>query len=267
MGNSGTPYLMYHEVEVPGRAVNQSLPGYLHYVVTSEQLTKQFQSLVAAGFEGVSVSRALDSNHSNPKAVVITFDDGCETDLLIAGPLLNRLGFKATFYVVSGFLNKPGYLSNSQLRELAGLGHEIGSHSISHRYLRQLDNSELRSEIQDSKTQLEQILGQPVEHFSCPGGRWDARVSPLAVTAGYRSVSTSEIGLNNKGTDPYRLKRLAVFRETSAESLVELMSGRHLLSRQIRTRILDGAKDVLGDERYDRVRSSVLHNLRRRSAV
>ena len=267
MGNSGTPYLMYHEVEVPGRAVNQSVPGYLHYVVTSEQLTKQLNALESAGFHGVSVSQGLDENNSDSKTVVITFDDGCETDLLVAGPLLKQLGFSATFYVVSGFLNKPGYLSNSQLRELAGLGHEIGSHSITHRYLRQLDNSELKSEIQDSKTQLEEILGQPVEHFSCPGGRWDARVSPLAIAAGYKSVSTSEIGLNTRDTDPYRLKRLAVFRETSAESLVELMSGKHLLSRQIRTRILDGAKDVLGDERYDRVRSSVLHNLRRRSAV
>jgi hypothetical protein len=27
----------------------------------------------------------------------------------------------------------------------------------------------------DAKLQIEQIIGHPIEHFSCPGGRYDQR--------------------------------------------------------------------------------------------
>ena len=44
------------------------------------------------------------------RSVCITFDDGCETDLIAAAPVLRESGFSATFYLTAGFLGTPGYL-------------------------------------------------------------------------------------------------------------------------------------------------------------
>ena len=166
--------------------------------------------------------------------------------------------FGATFYVVAGFIDQPGYLSISQLRALHEAGFEIGSHSMTHSYLKSLNNAQLRSELFDSKDRLEQLIGTRVDHFSCPGGRWEARVSKLAQEAGYLSVATSEIGLNLPKTNPYRLARIAVFRSTSSDSLAAMCRGEGLAMRRLKSLVLDKAKDVLGDSTYDRIRAGML---------
>ena len=76
------------------------------------------KSLTARGWSGWSVGQALQGVAGS--GVVITFDDGCETDLLMAGPLLHEHGMGATFYVTTGFVGKKGYLTVQQLRELHG---------------------------------------------------------------------------------------------------------------------------------------------------
>jgi len=248
---------MYHEIEAPNRRVNQSHEGYLRYVVTENSFRDQMKLIADAGALGCNVSDALRTKEHG-KLVAITFDDGCETDVLIAAPILKDHSFGATFYVVAGFLGQPGYLTISQLRDLNEAGFETGSHSMTHSYLKSLNDAELRSEIFDSKDRLEQLIGSRVDHFSCPGGRWESRVSELARQAGYLSVATSEIGLNSGKTDPYRLTRLAVFRSTSNHSFAAMCRGEGLALRRLKSLVLDKAKDVLGDSTYDRIRAGML---------
>jgi peptidoglycan/xylan/chitin deacetylase (PgdA/CDA1 family) len=207
----------------------------------------------------VSVTEALARGNSDD-VVCITFDDGSETDLLVAAPLLKKAAFGATFYVVAGSVGEPGFLSAPQLRELIELGFEIGSHSMTHSFLPSLDGKSLRTEIFDSKDCLEQLTGTRIDHFSCPGGRWEARVSELAKAAGYASVVTSEIGLNPETADRYHLKRLAIFRDTPAEDFLRMCYGEKLLSRRVRNSLLTMAKEIFGDARYDRMRAGLLRN-------
>ena len=256
MVQRGIPYLMYHEIELAGRPVVQDAPGYVRYVVSEKEFSDQLRWLAGAGFAGVNVTTALGA--TTQKAVAITFDDGCETDLLTAAPLLKDYSFNATFYLVAGFLDRRGYLTSSQARSLKDLGFEIGSHSMTHSYLRQLNDTQLRAEMFESKDRLEQLTGSKVDHFSCPGGRWDSRFTALAREAGYVSVATSEIGTNSVKTDPYHLLRLAILRGTSPESFASMCRGEGLALRRIKSAILDGAKDFLGDSTYDRLRTRVL---------
>jgi len=100
------------------------------------------------GWQGLSLGQALQ--FAEGPNVTITFDDGCETDLLAAAPILRQAGFNATFFITVGRLGKPGYLSKAQVKELSE-GFEIGSHSMTHAYLTDLDESGLRHEICDSK--------------------------------------------------------------------------------------------------------------------
>ena len=247
---------MYHELQVPGRQLCQNEEGYIRYVVREEDLRRQVAWLRAEGFCGLSVSEALRRTNQAP-SIAMTFDDGCETDLIVAAPLLKEAGFGATFYVVTTFLGRPGYLSPAQLRELCELGFEAGCHSMTHSYLTDLDPEKLRTEIAGAKGRLEQLLGRPVQHFSCPGGRWDRRVAMMAREAGYCSVATSRVGRNSSATDPFRLARLSVLRCTKMDQFARWCRAEGLFVLRAREAFLSAAKVVLGNSTYERLRSAL----------
>src|SRR5258708_35284531 len=171
MAEAGTVFLMYHELADPGRALCNADAGYTRYVVPAAEFGKQMERLARQGWMGKTVSQAMQS--FDGKSVCITFDDGSESDLLYAAPELKHADFNATFYITAGFVGKPGYLSESQLGDLNALGFEIGCNSMTHRYLTYSSHPQLQEETKGAKNRLEQIISTGVDHFSCPGGRWN----------------------------------------------------------------------------------------------
>ncbi|MCI0485924.1 MAG: polysaccharide deacetylase family protein [Blastocatellia bacterium] len=258
MIQSGTVYLMYHELEMPGRRLCRDEEGYARYVITQSDFRAHLAYLKANGFRGMSVTEALDRNDHNRPAVAITFDDGCETDLLVAAPMLEEAGFNATFYIVAGFTGERGYLSERQLRELSDSGFEIGCHSMTHSYLTDLDADRLRFEIAEAKDRLEQITGKRVEHFSCPGGRWNHRVARTAEEAGYRSVVTSRAGVNSQTSDRFCLTRVAIKRGIEISEFDRLCRAEGMIALRAKASILSAAKFMLGNSVYEKVRSALL---------
>jgi peptidoglycan/xylan/chitin deacetylase (PgdA/CDA1 family) len=260
MAQRGVVFLMYHELEVPGRPLCQADAGYSRYVVSDSDFRSQMRWLQQNGWRGMSVSEALAgrSHEEELPGVAVTFDDGCESDLATAAPILLEAGCKATFYITVAFLGRRGYMNSTQLRELSSLGFEIGCHSMTHAYLPDLDECGLRGEIVDAKVQLEDILGKAVEHFSCPGGRWDARVSQVARTAGYRSVANSHVQVNARTTDTFALGRVAILRQTRLPAFREICRGEGLWKIQVRDGMRDAAKQILGNSLYDRSRALLL---------
>lgn len=256
MGARGTVCLMYHEIELPGRLLCDSDPGYARYAVSIENFRRQISFLQSSSTPGISISQML----SGTPGVTLTFDDGCETDLVTATPLLKQLGFHATFYITVGFLEKRGFMSKQQARELAQSGMEIGCHSMTHPYLTDLDEARLKHEVADAKKELEDIIGAAVPHYSCPGGRWDQRVVRVAREAGYKSLATSRIGVNEAGADPFALARAAVTREIGDAEFQVLCSGKGLWKRQARKRVLGFAQRLIGNSAYDRFRAILLKN-------
>jgi peptidoglycan/xylan/chitin deacetylase (PgdA/CDA1 family) len=261
MPQRGIVFLMYHELEIPGRPLCRREAGYRRYVLTEQNFRSQIRWLEQAEWRGMNVTEsfALGSRGvAEQNAVVITFDDGCETDLIVAAPILKEAGFTATFYVTVGFLGQRGYMNAMQLRELSALGFEIGCHSMTHAYLTDLDDNGLRREIVDAKTQLEEILGKPVEHFACPGGRYDARSIQVARDAGYCSLSTSRIQMNVASTDRYELGRIAILRDTVNSDFQQLCNGEEFWKRRFREHAQNVAKQLLGNSLYDRGRGLLL---------
>jgi peptidoglycan/xylan/chitin deacetylase (PgdA/CDA1 family) len=249
-------YLMYHELEVEGRPLCQSEEGYVRYVVRETSFREQMNWLQTAGMSGVSVTQGFDK--PNPGKIVITFDDGCATDLTIAAPLLSKISFGATFYITVDFLSRPGFLLPSQVRELSEAGFEIGCHSMTHAYLSDLNQAGLHREITEAKLRLEEIVGRPVLHFSCPGGRWTRKVGEVARQAGYRSVATSRIAANPPDADPFQLARVVVMRSTTMSDFRQLCLGRGLWQRQFLNSLLTTSHQLLGNTVYDRLRSLIL---------
>jgi len=256
MGNYGTAFLMYHELSLPGRRTCHREPGYTRYVVSALDFHSQMKRLADDGWRGLNVSQAIQS--FGAKNVCITFDDGCETDLISAAPVLKELGFGATSYITVEFLGQPGYMSQAQVRELHSLGFEIGCHSMTHPYLTDVDDARLRNETTGAKDRLEQIAGLRVDHYSCPGGRWDARVRTAVQHANFQTMATSTTGLNFAGTDRYALSRVAILDGASSEQVLRICKGQGLVLTQLKEKTRQAARRVLGNKQYDAVREFIL---------
>ncbi len=253
-----TVFLMYHELEMAHRPVSVTDPGYMRYVVTADSFREQMNWLRQEGWRGKSVSQALE--FSGQPGVALTFDDGCETDLLAAAPILQTHEFNATFYITVAFLGRRGHLTAVQLRELASLGFEIGCHSMTHAYLDDLNQEGLEREIVQAKHELEDIIGKPVAHFSCPGGRFDSRVTQQVEAAGYRTMATSQVGAHASASNPFSLGRCAVLRDLQPMGFQRLCSGEDLWKIRLRGSVQDAGKRLLGNALYGRVRSAILKN-------
>lgn len=247
---------MYHELETPGRPLCQSDPGYRRYVVSAAAFQAQLAHLKSSGIGAVSLGDALKGMQG--RQVVLTFDDGCETDLRIAAPLLASLGFTATFYVTAGFLGRLGFMTAPQVRGLSAAKFEIGCHSMTHPYLTELDSAGLHREIVDAKEKLEQIVGRAVEHFSCPGGRFDDRVVSRVKEAGYSTLAYSQPRLFRGERDRYSIGRIPVLCDTSPEEFRSVCEGRGLWRRAWGQQLRSAAQRLLGNRLYDGLRSSLL---------
>lgn len=258
--SEGLLYLMYHELQPPEFDISKRDPGYRHYIVRAADFRDQLAWLKSSGFEALTVSEALRRDNVDDHAVVITFDDGAASDLTVAVPLLKEYGFSATFYLTSGFLGKNNFLNGDQAQELARQGFEIGCHSHSHRNLDHLDEPGLEEEIIRPKEELEAIIGMPVEHYSCPSGRWSPLAAEVAKRAGFKSMATSRVGRNSSATDRYHLARIPIFRGDTRDRFKSLCAGSGLLLRQSRAHVIHGLKMILGDSMYEKWRSSLLRS-------
>jgi len=249
-------FLMYHELELAGRSICQSEPGYARYVLPLATFREQMEWMKQSGFRGLNVGEALNSPAE--ASVCITFDDGCETDLIAAAPVLHESGFNATFYVTAGKVGTAGFLSESQLRELDAQDFEIGCHSMTHAYLSDIGEADLKREIADAKDRIEQTLGHGIEHFSCPGGRYDERALDMARRAGFKTVANSEFHANGERTNRYKLGRVAMLRDLDLNAFSAICNGHGLWKKRMAHSARRGVQLLVGNKNYDRIRASLL---------
>ncbi len=103
-----------------------------------------------------------------------------------------------------------------EAREMSDRGIEIGSHGCSHRILTHLPDEEVKQELVNSKTKLEQILGKPVKCFSYPNGDYDKFVKTSVAETGYScAVTTKGNPEAADKPDRFALRRLAIHQAVS----------------------------------------------------
>jgi peptidoglycan/xylan/chitin deacetylase (PgdA/CDA1 family) len=122
----------------------------------------------------------------------LTFDDGGASAMRIAGRLESR-GWRGHFFITTGRIGTPGFLSAEEVRELGRRGHVVGSHSHSHpTYMGALGRDQLAEEWRLSRELLQEILGYPPDVAAVPGGFLSAELIAEAARAGYRMLLTSQ---------------------------------------------------------------------------
>jgi polysaccharide deacetylase family protein (PEP-CTERM system associated) len=93
---------------------------------------------------------------------------------------------RCTFFTLGWIAKRLPHI----VREIATRGHEVASHGQSHRMCNGLADSDLRSELGDSKHLLEDITGTEVAGFRAPNFSIDDRVLSLLQESGYRYDSS-----------------------------------------------------------------------------
>ena len=200
-GKPDVPILNYHSV---GNAADA-------FTVDEPAFRQQLDWLIAAGFRTVSLHDVLERQNLK-HAVVITFDDGTEDALTRVLPALRRRGLHGTFFIVTGFVGRPGYLTWDGVRALAAAGMEIGSHGVDHARLSDLPDDRVRDQLAVAKRDLEAQLHRPIELFAYPYNAVRPRLEKAAAEVGYRAAVA---GVVHGGADRYSLYRFSVTRETT----------------------------------------------------
>lgn len=192
----------------------------------------QLVHLEQAGYTVIGLDQALAGLRGEAlpaKPVVITFDDGFSAQMS-AFEALKRHNMKATFYIIYGGeasrwclgagrrygdpLQPPGgcgdgYLNWDQVKMLDSSGLiTIAGHTINHRNLASLSETDQRFEIIAGKEMLEGELGHSVRHFAYPYGQFNATTIKIVQEAGYLTAVTTLPGVDQPAGSAFALRRV-----------------------------------------------------------
>jgi peptidoglycan/xylan/chitin deacetylase (PgdA/CDA1 family) len=91
------------------------------------------------------------NNITNTKVVILSFDDNRKGDFTYAKPILDKYGFKATFFIICGKTTDKGAMNWQEIASMQSDGMDIESHTMTHKHLNHLSASALNFEIAGSK--------------------------------------------------------------------------------------------------------------------
>jgi peptidoglycan/xylan/chitin deacetylase (PgdA/CDA1 family) len=205
------PILLYHYVRTNPKPGDRA--GY-RLSVTPAAFAAQVALLRTGGAHTVSLAqllRALEGREAlPPHPVILTFDDGYKDFATTAAPVLAAEGMTATAFVVGDFVNSPGYMSATQIRQVRGLGMTIGAHTMDHVDLTRLPPALARAQIEGSRRVLEELTGATIDDFAYPFGRHNDSVDRMAAEAGFRDAVTTAGGELQYLSERFDLRRTSV---------------------------------------------------------
>lgn len=214
------PILMYHYI----RDLSDPLDKIGTDLSVSPAIFDQQMNLLHdRGYQSISFDQYLSLNMP-AKPVIITFDDGYDDAYTQAFPVLIKYNYIGIFYIISGKLNTPGYLTGNQIKDMVAARMIIGDHTISHLDLTTLTLSRLTKEVTDSKSQLENLTGQIVTDFCYPSGKYNNAVIGAVKAAGYTTATTTKspslVGFQNY----FELQRLRIHPTDTPSSVLARVS-------------------------------------------
>jgi peptidoglycan/xylan/chitin deacetylase (PgdA/CDA1 family) len=157
------------------------------------------------------------------KPIVLTFDNGYQSQYTNALPVLRRLGWVGNEMIQLDFINltSQGGLSDAQVRGMISAGWELDTQGMTHYDLITASPSRLHYEVFTARQQLRQRYGVLVDWFAYPSGHYNAPVITALRAAGFDGSMTVLPGWASPSEDPFRLPRLRVLGGTSPSALLQ----------------------------------------------
>ncbi|MBI4589384.1 MAG: polysaccharide deacetylase family protein [Candidatus Rokubacteria bacterium] len=208
--------LMYHSIDESGSVISVSPATFRHHMA----------SLARDGFRVLALSTVaehLRRGEAFPeRSIAVTFDDGFVNTYTTGFPVLQKYGFSATVFLVTGHVGRVNdwpsqprqiprlpLLSWPQIEEMGRHGICFGAHSVSHPLLPAIPRREAEREIGESREAIEAYLQRPVEFFAYPYGRHDGGIRDVVASL-FQGACSTRPGQVHARSDPWALGRLDV---------------------------------------------------------
>jgi peptidoglycan/xylan/chitin deacetylase (PgdA/CDA1 family) len=216
------PVLQYHKIDKPAPDARVR-GGY----TPPQRFARQMSYLKKQGFVFYSASELIEyykEHGSFPhKGITITLDDGWRDNYTNAFPILRELNIKATIFLVSSCINQVSskaqaegesgrpHLSREEILEMSRHDIEFGSHSLNHQLLHKIPLSEVKREVENAKTEIEELLQKPCKVFAYPAGFFSQEAQEVIESAGHIAAFSTVYGSTTR-LDLFALNRVEILR-------------------------------------------------------
>lgn len=163
--DSGISIYMFHQVN--DKKAEWKDPG----VCITESAFKGFiEALEKKSYNFISVDElSAETTYESGKKIALTFDDIFQDAYRNAFPILNKKRIPYCVFITENYVDKPGYITSDELKELAQQPLcTIGYHTKNHKLMRDLRPEEIQDEI-DCR-HFENKIGRSVQVFAFPYG-------------------------------------------------------------------------------------------------
>ncbi len=176
---------MYHDVSAdPAALIDRD-------TMPADEFRKHVRAIGKVVAGGPDPATAL--TNGNSVHLLLTFDDGRTGTYDYAARILDEVGWRAHFFIITDLIGTTGFLTRRQIRALAEQGHVIGTHSCSHPLrISACSGHQLLHEWTASRKALEEIVGAPVLFGSIPNGDYSRAVAQAAAASGLKALFSSE---------------------------------------------------------------------------
>lgn len=218
--DKGIPVLMYHSIGYE-KGNTAKIP--------KEKFREQMKYLKDNGYVTLTLAQAYDffvSNKSVPeKSIVLTFDDGYEDNYVEALPILKEFGFKATFFIITDWVDKiPGYMNLKQLKEMQAHEMDIESHTAYHDHLKQLSYEKQLKTLKQSRDFLEKSLNKKIQYIAYPFGEYSKETLRAVKQAGYTMAFSTDGKWSDKADGILTLDRVFISGGADLDVFIERIS-------------------------------------------
>jgi len=185
------PILCYHQVRnwkpTDGKVGKD-------YIVEIQNFKDQMKMLADSGYHTILPDQLyayLNTGAALPsKPIMLTFDDTDLDQFTIVRPTLDKLGYKAVYFIMTVSIGKKGkfvdYMSKEQIKQLSDEGNVIGSHTYDHKNFKKYAGKDWEEQLDKPTKKLEEITGKKMTEFAYPFGLWNAEGIPELKKRGFR---------------------------------------------------------------------------------
>ncbi len=204
------PVLCYHQVRNWKTSDSKTDRTYIMPV---DKFSRQIKMLRDSGYHTILPDQLVSYMKGDvtlpPHSLLLTFDDGTESQYTAALPELDSTGFKATFFIMTAVLNHSQFMSSEQVATLARQGHTIGCHTWDHHNVTQYDADDWLIQLERPTTLLKRLTGNPIVYFAYPFGTWNEAAIPYLEKNGY-TAAFQLWGMTDAQKPQYTIRRILV---------------------------------------------------------
>ena len=210
------PVLMYHNISKEKNYTDVHIKAF----------HKQMKLMKKMGYEAVNLNKMNSKNVK--KKFVITFDDAYQNIHTYVMPILKELDYTATCFFVCKYINKFNYwdmnnrnfkkiplMTDAQLKDWKNNDFEVGSHSLDHSNLNNLDENRLIIQLSESKKIFKDKFNIDVESFSYPYGIYNKNIIQFVKKYYRYAVTTKRSRFRFDKFDLLEIPRIPVNSDTS----------------------------------------------------